>query len=165
MPTLNVDVPAGVGPGDTVEFADPAGALLSAVVPAGCTEGMTFEVNTFADGWLEEILESLVQDNFVRVLDGFLGRECGKFLAAGADGYSLEQSGVHEKYVRFYEARIESHLRKACVAPGEFMEALLAADAATDPGQASLVTSLLLVQDFAAFAQMMTQRAMESTSV
>lgn len=123
---------------------------------------MSFQVEVRAAGWLEAILETLVAENFVQVLDGFLSRECPKFLLPGQEGHTLEQTAVHAQYVRFYESRIEAYLRKSAVAHDEFMHALLAADAAGTAGEpASLVASLLLVQDFEAFATMMAQRALE----
>ena len=157
---LNVVVPPGVAPGDTLEFADPSGAMLTCVVPHGCSEGMTFEVEVNG-GWLEEILNALTQNNFVNVLDGFCTRECPKFLAPGQEGHSLEQTSVHSQYVRFYESRIESYLRQHGVSQEEFMAALLEADAAGRSSKSTLVSSLLLVQDFESFAKMMTQRALE----
>ena len=84
---------------------------------------------------------------------------------------------------RIYESRVEAHLRKHGVSQQEFMTALVEQDAdaaclaATSEGTGvhdgveprapmvapppTLIASLLLVEDFEAFAQMMQQRALE----
>ena len=84
---------------------------------------------------------------------------------------------------RIYESRVEAHLRKHGVSQQEFMTALVEQDAdaaclaAMSEGTGvhdgaeprapmvapppTLIASLLLVEDFEAFAQMMQQRALE----
>lgn len=85
---------------------------------------------------------------------------------------------------RIYESRVEAHLRKHGVSQQEFMAALVEQEAdaaclaAMSEGSGvhggaeprapmavapppTLVASLLLVEDFEAFAQMMQQRALE----
>jgi|TARA_B110001469_G_C9521473_1_gene259550 hypothetical protein len=84
---------------------------------------------------------------------------------------------------RIYESRVEAHLRKHSVSQQEFMAALVEqeADAACLAAMSegpevhggaeprapmvapppTLIASLLLVEDFEAFAQMMQQRALE----
>ena len=59
-----------------------------------------------ATPYLDEILEALTQDRFVAVLDGFIDRECSKFLAGGAGEYTLEQTESHANFVRLYGALI-----------------------------------------------------------
>lgn len=143
-----------------------------------------------APEWFKVVLDALVADRFVDFLDSFCERECSKFLGDTSQGYSLEQTEVHTQYKRLYESRIESHLRKHGVSHDEFMQALLAdeatvaaAAAADDEALAvarqeaaaagielraaqsdappTLIASLLLVEDFEAFAKMMLQRALE----
>lgn len=98
------------------------------------------------------------------MLRAFCDRECPKFLTPGEDGYTLEQTAVHQQYQRLYESRIEAYLRKHGKSTDEFMQALLEAEALTahtTQAGSALINSLLLVQDFEAFVQMMMQRALE----
>ena len=82
-----------------------------------------------------------------RELDGFFLHartrmsEVSIYLAPGQEGHTLEQSSVHAQYVRFYESRIESYLRKHGVTSAEFMEALLAAEAASPGGDSITLVS------------------------
>ena len=140
--------------------------------------------------WFTAILDALVADKFMEFVDRFCERECAKFVGASGAAYTLEQTAVHEQYKRLYETRIESHLRKFGISQPQFMNALVLAEAnsaaagaaeaeklesarqeaasagielrAPEPSAPpSLVASLLLVEDFEAFAQMMLQRALE----
>ena len=60
-----------------------------------------------------------------------------------------------------YGGGLQAHLRRHDVSQETFMESLLQAEMSTARNSRSLVTSLLMVQDFEAFAQMMAQRALE----
>ena len=158
---MDITVPAGCAAGSSVSFVDSQGVECSAVVPDGLVEGDSFYVSP---AWLEEILNALTQAQFVAVLDVFLNRECPKFLASGesSSGYSLEQTEVHSNYVRLYESRIESHLRKFSISGDEFLAALLATEQrGGGAADKTLSGSLLLVNDFEAFAISMQQRALE----
>ena len=163
---VTVLVPPNVQAGGEVVFDTPDGQSCSAIVPEGLVEGDTFTVTVTTEpppAWLDGLLDQLVQDKFTAVLDTFVSEHCSKFLASGADGYSLECSAVHESYQRFFESRIEAYLRKAGVGQDELMEALCRAEAAGGPKHHALTTSLLTVQDFQQFATMMQQRAIESS--
>ena len=155
---MEVAVPPGCAGGSVVEVVDAAGCKHSAVVPDGLVEGDVFTLiveNPAPPPWLDDILEALTQDRFASVLASFVDRECKKFLTSDG-GHSLEQTQVHSQYVRIYESRIESLLRKHGVTSDEFMAALLAADL----DGSSLAASLLVVQDFQAFAAMCAQGPM-----
>ena len=79
---------------------------------------------------MEQILEALTADNFAALLEKFIARECPKFLKMGVGGeFTLEQSEAHSNYVRFYESRIESYLRRHGLSSESFLAALLAARA------------------------------------
>ena len=141
--------------------------------------------------WLQGVLDALVADNYVQFLDAFCDRECPKFLRPAEDSFTLDQTVVHQQYQRLYESRIEAHLRKANVDQATFMEALVADEAkqldaqsqhvqdletaraqaaeagitlaySSPPPVQSLIASLVAVQDFERFAQMMLQRALEN---
>ena len=56
-----------------------------------------------------------------------------------------------------YESRIESYLKRHGVSQEQFMAELVA----TDGDRNALINSLVVVQDFEAFAKMMLQRALE----
>ena len=143
-----------------------------------------------APEWFKVVLDALVADRFVDFLDSFCECECSKFLGDTSNGYSLTQTDVHTQYKRLYESRIEAHLRKNGVSHDEFMQALLADEAtvaaagaadaealevarqeaaaagielrtAQSDAPPALIASLLLVEDFEAFAKMMLQRALE----
>jgi len=159
---MDVVVPSGCAGGSTVTFTDATGRELSAMVPEGLTEGDIFHVAI--NDFLDDILDGLTQDRFATLCDGFIDKNCDKFLIGGAGEYSLAQTEVHQNYVRLYESRIESYLKRHSVSSDEFMAALLAADAAEACGPATrktLSASLLLVQDFGAFAKLCQQRALE----
>ena len=162
---VTVLVPPNVHPGGEVVF-EANGKTCSAIVPEGLVEGDSFAVLVSSEppapAWLDELLDTLVHDKFTAVLDSFVSQHCSKFLAGGADGYSLQQTAVHQSYQRFFESRIEMYLRKAGVSQAELMDALCRAEADCGPKHA-LSTSLLTVQNFEQFASMMQQRAIESS--
>ena len=118
-----------------------------------------------APSWLEEIVEALTQDSFVGVLKAFVVQESPKFLAAGE--LTLEQAAVHESYMRLYDSRIASYLKKHDITEEAFKAALQEADAAsgseTRREERSLHTSLLKVHDISAFRKMMLQHALEQS--
>ena len=155
---VSVLVPEGVAAGDSVTFQTPGGLSLTAVVPEGVVEGETFIVRV-APAWLDEILQSLTLDRFVQILDGFIESNCDSFMLAGggSGAFTLEQTYIHQKYQRFFESRIEGYLKKHGLGQDAFMDALLVSSGERN----ALLDSLLVVQDFARFAQMMQQRAME----
>ena len=158
---MDVVVPAGCSGGSEVQFQDASGVSHSVVVPDGLLEGDSFHVELHTPPpWLDEILEALTQEKFLSVLNMLLDRECPKFLVAG-EGHTLEQTDVHTSYSRLYESRIEAHLRRFEVSSEVFLDALLQAEQAQPSSKSSLSASLLLVQDFASFASMMKQRALE----
>ena len=69
----------------------------------------------------------------------------------------------------FTESRIEAHLKRAGVNSDDFLASLLAAEAASgsarvrNAARQSLAASLMVVQDFEAFAKLCQQRALERT--
>ena len=155
---VDVTVPEGCGAGSRVEFTDSKGVTAIAIVPEGVSSGETFYV---APSWLEEILDALTAEKFVSVMEAFLQRESSKFLVSG---HTLEQSGVHDAYMRLYESRIEAHCKRHGISNDEFLTELLAFEergSMRNSGE-RLSNSLVLVQDFQAFAVMMLQKAMES---
>jgi hypothetical protein len=161
---LEAICPDGVGEGGLVAVQTADGTTIEVAVPAGVSPGEAFTIEytpTSSAPWLEEILEALVAENFVRVLDGWCERECGMFLTPGEEGHTLEQTATHASYVRLYESRIESHLRRHGIPQDQFMASLLQAEASASNASKSLIASLLLVEDFEAFSKMMTQRALE----
>ena len=155
---VSVLVPEGVAAGDSVTFRTPDGLSLTAVVPEGVVEGETFIVRG-APAWLDEILQALTLDRFVQILDGFIESNCDTFMLAGggSGAFTLEQTSIHQKYQRFFESRIEGYLKKHGLGQDAFMDALLVSSRERN----ALLDSLLVVQDFARFAQMMQQRALE----
>ena len=158
---MDVTVPPGCGAGSSVTFVDAAGCELTTTVPDGLVEGDIFRVAAPIPDWIEEILESLTQDKFSFVLDKYVERECHKFTMGGAGSYTLEQSESHTNYVRLYESRIESHLKKQNATHEQFLSALLAAESAVPTGKRSLCQSLLEVQSFEHYAKLCQQRALE----
>ena len=163
---MDVTVPPGCASGSVVEFVDASGRALSAVVPDGLVEGDTFRVDLPVADYVDEILDALTEDKFASLLNAYVERECHKFLHGGAGEFSLEQTQVHDNYVRLYESRIESHLKRhGGVSSDAFLADLLAAEASAAGvkrvARQSLASSLLLVQDFEAFAKMCQQRALE----
>jgi len=122
-------------------------------------EGETFlvELEASRPAWLDEILDALVEDRFVSILDTFITSKCAPFLSPGSEGFTLEQTSIHQSYQRVYESRIESYLKRHGVSQEQFMAELVA----TDGDRNALINSLVVVQDFEAFAKMMLQRALE----
>ena len=57
-----------------------------------------------APRFLEDILNALTHDGFIKFLDAFIARECHKFLRGGAGEHTLEQTEAHAGYVRLYGA-------------------------------------------------------------
>lgn len=115
-------------------------------------------------GWLEELLDALTKEQFVNIVDGFLGMQAPVFLTSrgaffGARArhalhrsnsllratraqrmtgeHTLAQTDVHAKYKRLYESRIEALMKKHDVEPAAFVGALLAASAAAGAETAS----------------------------
>ena len=158
MDSLAVTVPPGVGAGESVAFESPDGRSLTALVPDGLGEGDTFTVE-LTPHWLEEILEALTQDRFVQVLDAFADSNCESFMLAGggSGSFTLAQTGVHQQFQRLYESRIEAYLKRHGISQEAFAEALLGTSAERN----ALIDSLVTVQEFARFATMMQQRALE----
>jgi hypothetical protein len=168
MEQINVDVPPGCAGGDVVEFITGDGRTLNATVPDGSVEGDTFAVSV-VPGFLDDVLDLLTQDRFADILDKYVERECHKFQTG--DEFTMEQTEAHSVYVRMYESRIESHLRRHGKSSEEFLTALCAADAcgelggsSTSDSRRSLATSLLQVQNFESFATMCRQRALEKAN-
>ena len=161
-------VPAGLMPGDVFSVRIDLGDIPMAQLNAGfersasvsASSAMQQDARGGSPTWLGEILDGLTADGFAMVMDAFLNKECAKFLLPGTQGHTLEQTQVHERYVRLYESRIEAYLKRHGVSGDEFLAALVAAEGRSG-GAASLASSLLLVNDFPAFATMMLQRALE----
>ena len=83
--------------------------------------------------WLHDILDALTADGFTKVVDAFLVSECAKFLTPGAHGHTLEQTLVHQRYVRIYESRIEAHLKRHGITSDDFFTALVDAEQRITP--------------------------------
>ena len=76
---LEAVCPDGVGEGGLVAVQTADGTTVEVVVPAGVSAGDSFTIEytpTNSAPWLEEILEALVSENFVRVLDSWCEHEC-----------------------------------------------------------------------------------------
>ena len=100
---LEAVCPDGVGEGGLVAVQTADGTTVEVVVPAGVSAGDSFTIEytpTNSAPWLEEILEALVSENFVRVLDSWCEHECSKFLRPGEEGHTLEQTAVHASCAR-----------------------------------------------------------------
>ena len=172
MPPLLIDVvcPDGVAEGAMLSVSFD-GTNYEVAVPSGVAPGDNFEVEitTEPPWWLELLLESLVEDQLDQTTELWCNRECRKFLPSDDGSYTLEQTACHTEYVRFFERQIESYLGKIPGKPtsDKFLQALLDLDSSTSGTQpcksnaAELVRLLLLVQDFEAFAAMMSSRALE----
>ena len=95
---MEVVVPPGVRAGDRVAFEGPNGEQLTAAVPEGVPEGETFlvELEASRPAWLDEILDALVEDRFVSILDAFIKSKCAPFLSPGTEGFTLEQTSIHQ---------------------------------------------------------------------
>lgn len=162
-------VPDGFAPGDTfrvrVDLADIQMAQLNAgferAAAVSAIAGRGASTGGSSPTWLHDILDALTADGFTKVVDAFLVSECAKFLTPGAHGHTLEQTLVHQRYVRIYESRIEAHLKRHGITSDDFFTALVDAEQ-RNPGTTSLASSLLLVNDFPSFATMMLQKALES---
>ena len=83
---LDVVVPPGVGPGETVEFTDAERVALQAVEPAGVGEGESFQVEVLRGD------DGTVEVNAVQMLRDFL------------DERAAESGGLMDQFVAWFEA-------------------------------------------------------------
>lgn len=164
---MDIVVPPGCAAGSSIEFSDPSGRTLLAVVPEGFVEGDTFRVEPPSpEDALDDIMEALTQDAFLRDLEDHIASVCDLFLVFTDDGtsYTLEQTQAHQSYVALYEEKVESYLTRFGVTNQTFLGDLLAAQ--QRPGfdkfmADSLASSLLAVEDFASFAERCQMMAAE----
>lgn len=98
-------MPPGCSAGSPVEFVDAGGRAHTVTVPEGYYEGDTFLVDVEPPpDFLEEIMDALLQSDFMVALNQCMNAECHLFLTAGEGEHTLEQTESHRHYVQLYGA-------------------------------------------------------------
>ena len=145
MPTvLDVTVPPGVGAGEPVAFQDESGVTLEAIVPAGLSEGDTFQVEISDSGeatplqhltnYMERRAESGdVMDLFVAWFEReSIGDAIDKFIegnahrigtASAEEEQSHEWWPIYQEYQAQFEALLEGFLQEHGVDAAAFAAA------------------------------------------
>jgi len=153
--SMEVAVPPGCSAGSPVEFVDAGGRAHTVTVPEGYYEGDTFLVDVEPPpDFLEEIMDALLQSDFMVALNQCMNAECHLFLTAGEGEHTLEQTESHRHYVQLYEEKIEEYLSRFGVSGDQFLGALTASQSHSpdEMVRSSLAASLLAVENFKVFA-------------
>jgi hypothetical protein len=132
---MDVTVPPGLGAGDTVEFSDAEGNIMTAVVPPGYAEGEIFRVDELGlpveapqrGGIMDRFVEWFEREEIGDKVDRFI-REHATVLGNARrhdvnDEHSHELWPLFQEYSSQFEALLQTFLDEAGCSGEEFLEA------------------------------------------
>merc|ERR1712216_1114294 len=106
-----------------------------------------------ANEQLQQIIEKLSDENFLDFVNQFCDDNCDSF---GEDGeHKLEHTEIHTSYKRFFESRVESHLKAEGVAFDDFVLMCGQLEQMQDPTAIGLLDVLRCVDDYEQFVAIM----------
>ena len=173
---LDVTVPSGSGPGDTVDFADASGTQCSVVVPVGLAEGDTFQVEVdegIATALQDGEPQSTIMQHFVEWFEReSVGDQVDKFVIDNAAAMAalghIEPGGEHshewwpmyQRYQQQFEALLQSFLGEAGCTGDEFLAAANAAE-----GMDQIYVKLFLAHsEYTMFVELMSMEALKQAA-
>lgn len=170
MATRVLTVPPGVGPGETIEYADDNGVMLTAVVPEHCGPGDDFEVTDGAGAgadimqafgaWFERESVGDQIDRFV-VENAHRMAQTGHIPTSSDSGeHSHEWWPLFLEYKEQFEVLLESFLQEAGCDASEFLAA-----AKTAEGMSEVYVQLFLAHsEYEMFVELMGMEALKQAS-
>ena len=111
-------------------------------------------------GELENLVDKLTEDKFLDFIEGYLDEHCEIF-EPESDENKLEYTTTHTEYKRFFESRLESHLKLEKIDHQDFLQLCQQMQQMQDPNAVALIDVFAAVDDFEAFVSMMKQRKQE----
>lgn len=138
--TMASTVPGAISGQSGALMADPGPLSATGSAPPG-----------LSDEELVSLVDRITEEGFLNFVDGFVEENAHYFVEGEEHRHYYNE--VHQKYQRFFEARVEAWLRERGQSPEAFAWAVLQGGIANDVAE-----ELLAVSDYEVFVAMMRSR-------